>query len=104
MVSSDRSVKMLRQRQIKSDTEDSIWDAEYMQEPAELEGLLFPASPLKYFAPFDDEPEYRYSAVGPTDNGGDDLSAQFVELHGNKIFITEVVFNNAGTDVNIPEW
>lgn len=88
---------------IKADTEESIWIAEYMQEPAELEGLLFPTGSLKYFAPNQlENPEYKYMAVDPADTGGDDTSAPLGELHGAGIFITDVLYNKFGTDVNIP--
>lgn len=88
---------------IKADTEESIWVAEYMQEPAELEGLLFPASSLKYFDPFEGTPDFRYAAADPADTGGDDLSVPFADLHSDKIFITDVIYNTDGTDVNVPE-
>lgn len=87
----------------KEDTEESIWDAEYMQDPAELAGLLFSSGSLNYFSP--DQiatADYKYMAVDPADTGGDDLSAPLGELHGNGIFITDVLYNKFGTDVNIP--
>lgn len=89
--------------QIKQDTEESIWAAEYDQNPVELKGLLFPASSLKYFSPFDATPEYKYASVDPADTGGDDLSAPFADLHENKIFITDVIYSTDGTDITIPE-
>lgn len=88
---------------IQADTEESIWNAEYMQEPVELEGLLFPTSSLKYFDPFNNDPEFRYASVDPADTGGDDLSAPFADLHENKIFITDAIYNGHGTDINGPE-
>jgi predicted phage terminase large subunit-like protein len=88
---------------IKADTEESIWIAEYMQEPAEIEGLLFPAGLLKYFSPDQlKDAEYKYMAIDPADTGGDDLSAPLGELHGDGIFITDALYNKFGTDVNIP--
>jgi predicted phage terminase large subunit-like protein len=88
---------------IKQDTDESIWLAEYMQQPAELEGLLFPASGLKYFEPGNiPAPEFKYLAVDPADTGGDDTSAPFCDLICTGIYVTDVIYNTNGTDVNIP--
>jgi predicted phage terminase large subunit-like protein len=80
-----------------------VFERQYMQNPQPAEGLLFPASSLNYFTPDQIEaPEYKYLAVDPADTGGDDTSAPLGELHGKGIFITEVLYNKSGTDVNIP--
>lgn len=87
---------------IKRDVDESIWLAEYQQQPAEIEGLLFPAGELKYFDPISLEPEHKYLAVDPADLGGDDTAAPFCYLFGNGIYVTDVLYNNHGTDINIP--
>lgn len=87
---------------IKAETDEEIWSAEYMQEPIEIKGLLFPASELKYFSPHETNSEFRYCAVDPADTGGDDTSAPFCDLLGNGIYITDVIYNNHGTDSTIP--
>lgn len=87
---------------IKDETDEEIWSAEYMQEPIEIKGLLFPASELKYFEPIAIQPDYRYCAVDPADTGGDDTSAPFCDLIGNGIYITDIIYNNHGTDETIP--
>jgi predicted phage terminase large subunit-like protein len=80
-----------------------VFERQYMQNPQPAEGLLFPASLLHYFSPDQlDESEYKYMAVDPADTGGDDTSAPLGELFGDGIFITDVVYNKSGTDVNIP--
>lgn len=89
-------------QKIKLETDEEIWEAEYMQQPVELKGLLFPLSQLKRFRPMDIQPELRYLAIDPADTGGDDTSAPFCDLIGNGIYITDVLYNNHGTDVNIP--
>lgn len=89
---------------IKHETDEEIWLAEYMQQPAELKGLLFPKSGLKTFKPTDlrGKPEYRFSAVDPADTGGDDTSAPFCDLYGKGVYVTSVIYNNHGTDETIP--
>src|SRR6478609_3839775 len=87
---------------IKDETDEEIWSAEYQQEPIEIKGLLFPASELKYFSPMEQISDYSFCAVDPADAGGDDMAAPFCSLIGNGIFISDVIYNNSGTDSNIP--
>jgi predicted phage terminase large subunit-like protein len=87
---------------IKADVDETIWEAEYMQEPIEAKGLLFPKSELKFFSPMSIEPEFRYCAVDPADKGFDDTSAPFCDLIGKGIYVTDVIYNNHGTDITIP--
>lgn len=90
----------------KDETDDEIWFAEYQQEPVEVKGLLFPRSELKYFHPNDIKelkPEFKYLAVDPADTGGDDTSAPFCDLIGDGVYVHDVLYNNHGTDVTIPD-
>lgn len=89
---------------IKADIDESIWDAEYQQEPAELKGLLFPASELKYFRKSDLEgrkADYKHAAIDPADLG-DNTAMPTGDLYEDKIFITEALYNNDGTDITLP--
>lgn len=87
---------------IKEEVDETIWEAEYQQEPIEAKGLLFPASELKYFEPFTTGPEFKFLAIDPADTGGDDTSAPYCDLYGNGIYVSDVLYNTHGTDVNIP--
>ena len=90
---------------IKADTDYSIWLAEYQQEPAEVAGLLFPLSELKFYDPSQvniNRAEYKFTYVDPADEGGDFNAAPDCYLIGNRIYIPSVIFNKDGTDVNIP--
>ncbi|MBS1988745.1 phage terminase large subunit [Candidatus Dependentiae bacterium] len=72
---------------------------------AASEGLLFPLNELKFYEPSaiaTAKAEYLYIPVDPADKGGDFYAALKCLLIGNKVYITEVIFNNDGTDVNIP--
>ena len=91
---------------IKENTDETIWEAEYMQNPIETKGLLFPGSSLHYFKPEEIEPykpDFKFLAVDPADTGGDNLSAPICELYGNEIYVTGVIFSKEGTDVTVPE-
>jgi len=89
-----------------NDIDEAIWMAEYMQQPIDLKGLLFPKSELHYYNPatvdVEKLAEYRFTFIDPADEGGDDLSAPVGYLIGDKIYIVDVIYNNEGTDVNEP--
>jgi predicted phage terminase large subunit-like protein len=85
--------------------DETIWMAEYMQEPIENKGLLFPLSELKTFNIKDikeENIEHTSIFIDPADTGGDFYAALQAVIIGDKVFITDVIFNNYGTDINIP--
>ncbi len=86
---------------VKEDTEESIWAAEYMQEPAEISGLLFPKSALKFDQLPTIDADHKYMYVDNSDTG-DYTAAPICYLHHDRIYIVGVVFNNHGTDISIP--
>jgi predicted phage terminase large subunit-like protein len=91
---------------MKQDTEESIWEAEWMQEPIEAKGLLFPKSSLKFFDRDNinwESTEYKALFVDPADKGGDDLSAPHCYLIEDRIYVNRVIYNKEGTDINQPE-
>lgn len=84
----------------------TIWMAQYMQQPIENEGLLFPISELKFFNITEikkENIEYVLIVIDPADQGGDNYAALQCLVIGSHIFITDVIFNNYGTDINIGE-
>ena len=92
---------------IKSDIEGSIWNAEYMQQPVEAEGLLLPLSALR----FDDlnnieqaKYSYRFSVGDPADKGGDKYAMpfMFVDFSDKKmtVYVKDCICNEAGIMAN----
>jgi hypothetical protein len=92
---------------IKSDIEPSIWGAEYMQQPAEAEGLLLPIGSLR----FDDlsqikphQATYRFSVGDPADKGGDKYAMPFiyVDFSGKQMtcYVKDCICNEAGIMAN----
>ncbi|HMT02703.1 MAG TPA: phage terminase large subunit, partial [Burkholderiales bacterium] len=74
-------------------------------QPIENEGLLFPLSELKTFNIKDineENIEHTSIFIDPADTGGDFYAALQAVIIGNKVFIVDVIFNNYGTDINIP--
>jgi predicted phage terminase large subunit-like protein len=92
-------------RKIKEEVDETIWSAEYMQEPIEAKGLLFPKSELKFFSDIDlSKAEYKFIYVDPADEGGDFNAAPGCVLIGDRIYLPKQLmsFNKDGTDINIP--
>lgn len=86
---------------------DVVFQRQHMQNPKPRAGLLFPIDDLKFFDPAEMEeqladPDFCYSPTDPAGDqgGGDDFASGFAKLIGNKIYITDVIFNTKGTDHN----
>lgn len=100
---------------IKNDIPEEIWDSEYMQQPAELKGVLFQQKDLKRFFKADlmeenEEkvmvnriPEGVLAYIDVADEGDDSFAMPVGKLFNNKIFITDILFNNANIDVTLPQ-
>ena len=88
----------------KRQLEPAIFNAEYMQEPVEMEGLLFPLNALNKYNPatvnVDELSIYRLGVIDPANEGGDDLAFPVGYLVQDKIYIHDVIYNRDGTDVN----
>lgn len=83
---------------------DIVFQRQHMQNPKPKAGLLFPIDDLN-FEDFDnvtglDDPDFTFLAADPADEGGDDFASAPAKLIGNKIYITEVVYNTKGADHN----
>lgn len=83
-----------------------VFGRQYQQDPKPKEGLLFPDDELQYYNPETVDvhklAEYKFCFIDPADEGGDDLSALFGYLIGNKIYIDHIIYNSHGTDINEP--
>ncbi len=90
--------------ELRSETDESIWEAEYMQNPIEAKGLLFPKSQLLRFKRKDlkGEPDGVIGACDVADKGDDDLCAPVGPIYDEKIFITNVVFTKDPVEVTEP--
>lgn len=92
-------------RELREETEDMIWCAEYMQDPIEAIGLLFPKSELNRFKLADIEGKQPDGVIGATDvadEGDDDLCSPFGKVFGERIFITDVIFTKDPVEVTEP--
>lgn len=90
---------------LRTETEESIWMAEYMQEPFEAKGLLFPKSELKRFKRADIKgrvPDGRLGATDIADEGDDYFSSPFADVFGTELFITDVLFTKDAVEITGP--
>lgn len=91
--------------QIKKVTADFIWEAEFMQNPIESKGLLYPAESLKRFSIKDISTKTPDGIIGFTDTadkGNDFLCSVIGKRFGEYTYITDVVFTQDGVEITEP--
>jgi len=83
-------------KEIKSSIPSIIWDAEYMQNPVEAKGLLFPEESLNRFKLKDlnENPDAIVMVGDIADEGDDSLSCPVAYIFGHKAYIVDVIFNS----------
>lgn len=82
--------------------DEFIWESEFMQNPIEAHGLLFPASDLKRFSLKELSKDRISSIIGYTDTadeGIDFLSSLTVALNGHNVYVVDVVFTQDPIEV-----
>ncbi len=87
--------------EIKDRTDEFIWNSEYMQEPVELAGTIFPASKLNRY---DDLPPEGIDVCfgDPADEGDNYYSCPFGRIVGSKVYIYDAVYNMYNVTINEP--
>jgi hypothetical protein len=89
--------------QIKERISPSTWNAEYMQEPLSLEGLLLPIESLHFGKP-STETHFCVAVGDPADTGGDKYSMPFIDVleHEGQLacYVRDVIHSTAGIEAN----
>jgi predicted phage terminase large subunit-like protein len=88
--------------ELKNLLDEFIWEAEFMQNPVEAKGLLFPKAELNFFSLDEFNEQLVTSVIGYTDTadeGTDFLSSVTGKLIGNDCYITDVVFTQDPVEV-----
>lgn len=89
--------------EIKEDIDETVWLAEYMQQPVDVKGLLFPESELLFYnhEEFDiSKAEHKAIMVDPADQGGDYYASPLTVLIDRYVYIPETIFDSlSGVDV-----
>jgi hypothetical protein len=92
---------------IKNKIDESVWLAEYQQEPIEAKGLLLPLSELKFcdmskIRGYDIK--FSFSVGDPADKGGDKYSMVFLHVVKDNddlsVYVSDVIHNTDGIEVN----
>src|SRR5690606_10042845 len=84
---------------------DVVFQRQHMQNPKPKAGLLFPIQDLQFYDTEQNEdalldPDFCYVCADPAGEGGDDFAAGVFKLIGDKIYVTDVIYNTEGTDHN----
>lgn len=90
---------------IKKVTDDFIWEAEFMQNPIEEKGLLYPNFELKKFNMDEIKTKTPDGIIGFTDTadkGNDFLCSVIGKKFGEDTYITDVVFTQDGVEITEP--
>jgi predicted phage terminase large subunit-like protein len=89
-------------KELRSITDEFIWDSEYMQNPIDKEGLLFPADALSYYEEKNENKGYRLAFIDTADAGEDYFAMPIVDYyHEDKQgYLVDVIFNKDVLGVN----
>ena len=91
----------------KEKSDPLVFGRQHMQDPSPKAGLLFPLQELRLFA-FEtmreqlEDPDFAYVCTDPANLGGDDFATGIFKLIGNRIYLTDVIYNTDGEDHNKP--
>jgi len=90
--------------QIRERISKSTWNAEYMQNPLSLEGLLLPLESLHFSNLSTEEVQFSFAVGDPADRGGDKYSMPFINVieHEGSIacFVRDVIHSTDGIESN----
>lgn len=84
---------------------DIVFQRQHMQNPKPRAGLLLPIDDLQFYDPESmeetlNDPEYCYVPCDPAGDGPDDFATGPFKLIGNKIYVTDMIYNASGSDEN----
>lgn len=89
---------------MKRITDDFIWEAEFMQNPIESKGLLYPIEELRRFSLSDlkGKPDAKVAFTDTADKGTDYLCTPVGYKYDTDIYITDVLFTQEGVEITEP--
>ena len=87
--------------ELKERLDEFLWNSEYMQEPIQLEGTIFPIDKLQKWTELPTE-GINVCFADTKDEGLDSYSCPFGRVVGNKVYIYDVVFNTYNLTENEP--
>jgi len=83
---------------------DFIWEAEYMQNPIESKGLLYPVEDMKRFkmSELKGKPDAIFGFTDTADKGADFLCSVIGMKYGEDMFITHVLYTQDPIEITEP--
>lgn len=96
------TVEFLRAQEAHNDV---VFQRQHMQNPKPKAGLLFPIDELHFYdhAEMQEalaDPDFIYVPADPANEGGDDFAAGPFKLIGDRIYVTDLIYNTKGADHN----
>ena len=91
--------------ELRKVTDEFIWEAEFMQNPVDEKGLLFPPSELNWFSMKEiatKKPDGIFGYTDTADEGKDYVASATGLEYGNDVYITDVVFTQDGVEITEP--
>ncbi len=84
--------------QLKKENEN-IFNCQYQQDPKEADGLMYEIVKVSSI----EKKGVSIAACDPADDGDCYLASVFANVHSNKVWITDVIFNQEGSEKTIPQ-
>ena len=81
-----------RYLEVRDTTDPFIWNSEYMQQPIELEGIMFPMDQLKRYTELNEE-GVQLAFTDTADEGTDHFCTLFGRLVGHRFYVTDAIYN-----------
>ena len=90
--------------EIKNIEEDFIWEAEWMQNPIEIKGLLYPINQLNRFSlnQLNGNHGAVVSVTDVADQGDNYLCNPIAKVYGNKVYIIDVIYTQDPIEITEP--
>lgn len=78
------------------------FDTQFMQNPAPLEGLLFPSTETKYYDRLPESPDYVLCQVDPADEGKDNTCSAVYFVKDGLVYVADVIYTPDNADITVP--
>lgn len=79
-----------------------VFETQYMQNPKQIEGTMFPENETKYFEIIPEEPDYVFIQVDPADMGGDCYSSKVYYIKDMEVFLVDCIYTTDNVDIVMP--
>ena len=78
------------------------FDTQFMQNPAPIEGLLFPETETRYYDALPENPDYILCQVDPADEGKDRTCSVVYLVKDRTVYVADVLYTEDNADITVP--